>query len=273
MLKVSGLFIYPVKSLAGIALKSAEVTDRGLKYDRRWMLVDDTNRFISQREVPLMALLIPQLLPNGLTISYPAGKTQLVVPLKPISGETVSVTIWDDTCTAWLVSREANDWFSKILGINCRLVYMPDYTHRMVDPDYTATKKINSFSDGYPNLLIGQASIDDLSRRVGQSIPINRFRPNIVFTGGAPYAEDELAEFTIGCITFYGVKICARCPIPGIDQETAMSGKEPIKTLAGYRRKNKKIYMGQNLVHTGTGIINVGDPILVRVTKVAERFD
>jgi uncharacterized protein YcbX len=273
MLKVSQLFIYPIKSMAGIALKAAKITDRGLEYDRRWMLIDQNNRFISQREYPQMALLQPALTPGGLSITHLPTGAQILVPYLPASAEFIAVTVWDDTCTGQYVNDEAAAWFSDILGAPCRLVYMPDDSHRMVEPEYTDGNKLTSFSDAYPFLAISQASLDDVSLRSGETIPADRFRPNIVFTGGQPFMEDEMAHFTINNINFYGAKLCARCPIPGINQQTAQRVKEPLKALNTYRRMRNKVWMGQNLVHEGEGGINVGDAIEVLEVKEAAVFD
>lgn len=273
ILQLSGLFIYPIKSLGGIAVRYARVTDRGLEHDRRWMLIDVNNRFISQREAPQMALLRPSLTASGLSVTYLPNDATLLIPYRPASTEFTEVTVWDDTCRAQYVSADADAWFSQILEMPCRLVYMPDDTRRTVDPNYADGNKITSFSDAYPFLIIGEASLDDLSKRVGQTIPINRFRPNLVFSGGDAYAEDELAHFTISEIHFYGVKLCARCPIPGIDQETALIGKEPLKTMAAYRRNANKVWLGQNLIHSGDGVLHVGDAIQVLETKPVAVFD
>lgn len=185
MLAVSELYIYPVKSLGGVALPAASLTDRGFEYDRRWMLVDENNRFLSQREVPLMACLHVELQNDYLVVKnihkpdffYP-------IPLQPLAAETTMVTVWDDECPAQWVSAKADAWFSEQLEIPCRLVYMPDSSHRRVDERYANNKEITSFSDGYPLLMIGQASLDDLNSRLASPLPMNRFRPNIVFTGG-----------------------------------------------------------------------------------------
>jgi uncharacterized protein YcbX len=273
MLQLSGLYIYPVKSLAGIAVRSAKVTDRGLEHDRRWMLVDANNRFISQREAPKMALLHPSITADGIHITDTVNLQQYLIPFKPISNQLTTATVWDDTCTAQYVSPDADAWFTKAIGIDCRLVYMPDESLRGVDPDYAPDDKVTSFADAYPFLLISQASMDDLSERTGEAISVNRFRPNLVFTGGTPYIEDEMARFRIDDIDFYGVKICARCPIPGIDQETALRVKEPLKTLNSYRRLRNKVWLGQNLIHTGAGTISVGDTITILEMKDAAVFD
>jgi uncharacterized protein len=264
MLTVSSLYIYPVKSLGGIALDSATVTDRGFEHDRRWMLVDATdNRFMTQREIKAMALLKVSLLPNSLHVENISKQGVAIdVPFEPMGTETTMVDVWSDRCRAQWVSPQADAWFSEQLGMACRLVYMPDATRRRVDGRYARNKEITSFSDGYPILIIGQASLDDLNGRLQTPVPMDRFRPNIVFTGGTPYQEDVMKAFTIGDINFMGVKLCARCVMTTIDQQTAQQAKEPLKTLSTYRLKNNKIYFGQNLLHHGSGSIKVGDTII-----------
>jgi len=264
MLTVSGLYIYPVKSLGGIALNAATLTDRGFENDRRWMLVDDDNRFISQREVAAMALLKANIDEQGILIRH-IGKpdTSFLIPFQPANTETTMVTVWEDRCRGQWVSAEANEWFSEQLGMSCKLVYMPDSTHRRVDGRYAFNKEITSFSDGYPLLLIGQSSLDDLNSRLQSPLPMNRFRPNIVFTGGDPFLEDNMKQFEINGVRFFGVKLCARCVITTIDQQTAEQAKEPLKTLSTYRSKNNKIYFGQNLLFHGNGTISIGDTITI----------
>ena len=272
MLRVSELYIYPIKSLGGIKLEKALVTDRGFEYDRRWMLIDDNNKFISQREHAVMALLKTSITNEFIKVTHTGNNNSIDIPLVPLKQDVVSVEIWDDVCTAQLVSDEANEWFSNILGLNARLVYMPDDTRRFTNPKYTQAGKITSFSDAYPFLLIGQSSLDDLNNRLSTSLPINRFRPNIVFTGGEPYLEDTIDGFVIGDIPFNGVKLCARCIVITIDQNSATSAKEPTKTLASYRRKNNNIYFGQNIVHSTTGSIAVGDELFVLSRHHEDRF-
>lgn len=270
-LKISEIYIYPIKSLGGISVNQAEVTDRGFKHDRRWMLIDDNNRFLSQREVATMALLKVGLSDTGLTVTNPTNADSLFIPFAPAKNEFLEVSIWDDTCTAQLVSDEANKWFTQALGLSCRLVYMPDVSQRPTDARY-AENNITSLSDGYPFMMIGQASLDELNSRLDEALPMNRFRPNMVFTGGLPFQEDIMDEFTINNTHFNGVKLCARCNITTINQVDASKGKEPLKTLAGYRSKNKKIYFGQNVVHSATGVISVGDELVILSTHTEERF-
>ena len=260
MLVISALFIYPVKSLGGIAVSSALLTDRGLGHDRRWMLVDGNNRFMSQRELPAMALLQVALEGDALHIYHKARPEQrIAIPLAAPGGDAVMVEVWDDTCAAQYVSSEADAWLSAMLSVPCRLVYMPDDSMRPVDERYAINREITSLSDGYPVLLIGQASLDDLNGRMALPVPMNRFRPNIVCNGSAPFEEDELAHFRVGGVDFYAVKPCARCVMVTIDQDTASGAKEPLKTLARYRNKDNKIYFGQNILYRGSGMIAVGD--------------
>ena len=225
------------------------------------MLIDDNNRFLSQREVPAMALLQATIQEENLLITNKKTADLIVIPFAPQTSETMMVSVWDDNCIAQRVSDEADAWFSRQLEMSCRLVYMPDGTQRKVDEKYAHNDEITSLSDGYPLLIIGQSSLDDLNSRLTSPLPMNRFRPNIVFTGGLPFQEDDMQQFTIGDIQFFGVKPCARCVITTIDQESGIKAKEPLKTLSTYRAKNQKIYFGQNLLFHGSGTIHVGDMI------------
>ncbi|MCO5935167.1 MOSC domain-containing protein [Mucilaginibacter sp. RB4R14] len=272
MLSVSQLLIYPIKSLGGVALSTAQLTDRGLQHDRRWMLIDENNRFLSQREHAQLALFKIEVLSDALKVIFTADSTSVNIPFIPLKQDLLDVSIWDDTCAGQLVSDVVDAWFTVKLGAPTRLVYMPDETHRATDPRYTTLGSIASFADAYPALLIGQASLDDLNSRLAQSLPMNRFRPNIVFEGGEPYSEDQMNHIRINDIDMFGVKLCARCVMTTIDQETTAKSKEPLKTLAGYRRKGAKILFGQNLVFNSTGVISVGDELSVLSTHTEERF-
>jgi len=243
MLQVSQLFIYPIKSLGGIAKQQVEITSTGFKYDRRWMLVDEQNIFLTQRAHPLMALLQTAETETGIAVTDKQDTSQsILIPFENTTQTKTKVIVWDDICDALEVNTTLNEWFSDMLHFNCKLVYMPDDTKRLVDKRYAANDEITSFSDGYPILMIGQLSLDNLNQKLVEALPINRFRPNIVFTGGHAHIEDEIAAFEINSINFLGVKPCARCMITTINQQTAEAGKEPLRTLAGYRMKDNKIY-------------------------------
>ncbi len=260
---ISRLFIYPVKSLGGIALTGAQVTARGLQHDRRWMLVDQNNRFMSQRTTPAMALFKLRLTDDGVEVLHSPTQDKLLIPFAPQTHDQLSVTVWDDTCTGTRVSDATDAWFGQKLGTNCRLVFMDDDSMRPVDPRYAGPEHITSFADAYPMLLISEASLQDLNSRLTDKVGFDRFRPNLVISGIEPYYEDQMAYFTIGNIHFHGVKPCARCVMVGVNQQTAEVYPEPLKTLSSYRRFGKKVFFGQNLIHEGSGIINVGDELQI----------
>jgi uncharacterized protein YcbX len=259
-LTVSGIWIYPIKSLGSIALQSARVLPKGLEYDRRWMLVDSENQFMTQRDFPRMALFKPGFERGNIEIRYESHNIGL--PVHYMS-DPITARIWKDTVEVYEVSQEHSDWFSSMLGFSCRLVAFPENNLRPVDPIYAINQNNVSLADGYPLLIIGQSSLDDLNGRLEQPLPMNRFRPNIVFEGGEPYEEDQWKNFQIGRNRFAGVKPCARCPIPTINQDTAETGKEPLATLATYRRQGNNIYFGQNLLPLDHYEIAIGDEIIL----------
>jgi uncharacterized protein len=265
---LSEIWIYPIKSLGGMSVPEARVTRQGLQYDRRWMLTDMDNRFMSQREIPALSLFEATLIEEGIRIQHKKnGCQEMVIPFEIVEGALETVFIWDDECAALRADASINNWFSESLGISCKLMYMPETCNRLVDPRYASHAEITSFADGYPILLIGQASLNELNTRLEQPIPMNRFRPNLVFTGGHAFEEDGMEAFEINGIDFFAVKPCARCTVTTIDQDLAIKGKEPLKTLAQYRMKDNKIYFGQNILHRGTGTLMLGDVLQVNKRK------
>ncbi|MFA9190895.1 MOSC N-terminal beta barrel domain-containing protein [Flavobacterium sp. FZUC8N2.13] len=269
MLQLSEIWIYPVKSLGGIALQHSKVTDRGLEHDRRWLLVDENDCFITQREHPKLALFQPEIAGDFLKISHKDVQESVAVSLFPVLPETttkIKVTVWEDVVAAFEVSPEVSDWFSSILGFNVRLVYMPDESLRKVDPDYAVSpNNVTSFSDGFPFLIIGQSSLDDLNSRMAKAVSIRRFRPNFVFSGGKAYEEERWEEFTIGTLSFYGVKPSGRCVMITVDPESGtISGKDPLLTLSKYKTKGNKVIFGQNVIAQQQGSIGVNDVVKVQ---------
>ncbi len=257
-IKVTGLMIYPVKSLAGISLQQSELDHMGLKYDRRWMLVTAEGAFLSQRKLPKMALIQPSVDNAGQLTLQMKGKQDLIVP--KASNETMAVTIWKDTVLANKVSQLADRWLTDALGTECHLVYISDDVVRQCDLEYAQVGDRTGFSDGFPLLLLSEASLDDLNKRLDKPVDMRRFRPNIVVQGCDAFAEDQWEEFTIGEIPMRGVKPCSRCPIPTVDPDTGeRTGTEPISTLATFRKKNHKVYFGMNVIHQKPGRIKVGD--------------
>jgi uncharacterized protein len=262
MLILSEINIYPVKSLGGISLQNSEVTDRGLKHDRRWLIIDEEEKFITQRTQPQLALIKTKISGNKLILGHKTKDiSPLVIPIHRESIEMVLVTIWQDLVEARIVGKYADEWLSEALDIKCRLVYMHDETQRFVDRTYAADNEIVGFADAYPFMMIGQSSLDDLNNRLKEKLPMNRFRPNFVFSGGEPYIEDKWKKIRVGEVMFSVVKPCSRCVTTTVDQNTAMKNEEPLKTLSTYRSVENKIYFGQNLLHEGTGILKVGDVI------------
>ena len=262
-LLISELLIYPVKSLGGIRMESCRVTDRGFEHDRRWMLVDAKNRFITQREFPELVFFRTAILGNNICITDKRDNCSINIPLVTNGGETIVVDIWDDRCEAICMDQPISDWFSERLLQSVRMVYMPDQSRRPVDPAFAENGELTSFSDGYPVLIIGEASLQDLNRRLETPITMDRFRPNIVFKGELPFEEDGFLEIFSGDVQFRAVKPCARCILTTTDQESGLRSPEPLKTLSVYRKLNNKIYFGQNLLVLKTGSIQVGDKLTI----------
>jgi len=260
---ISHLYIYPIKGLSGVSLKESYVTTRGLKHDRRWMLIDENNQFISQRSFPNLCLFKIKLDEASFVISYHANK--ISVPLEINNGKNIAVKIWNDEVDALLADDFINEFFSEQLRINCRLVFMPANTFRAVDENFVSKQTPVSFADGYPILLIGQESLNLLNTKLDEPVAMDRFRPNIVFNGGEAHAEDLMEKFNISYVELQGVKCCARCQVPGINQQTGIASKEPTRTLSTYRNFDHKINFGQNVIVLNEGLISVNDKIILKV--------
>ncbi|MGK0291604.1 MAG: hypothetical protein ACI86H_003073, partial [bacterium] len=245
---VSQLYVYPIKSAQGIALTEAIVGKKGFQYDRRWMLVDENGSFLSQRKYPQMASLEVQFAGEGLSVSAP-NMSSLLIPFEPMTKELLDVQVWDDIVSAVIVGNDSNVWFSKFLGIKSQLVFFPEEEFRQVDQEYAEPQHGTGFSDGFPFLLISEASLDDLNSRLEEPVTMERFRPNIVVQGCNAFEEDFWKEVQIGNITFSVVKPCSRCIITTLDPKTGKKiGKEPLKTLSSYRKVKSQVYFGQNIV-------------------------
>jgi uncharacterized protein YcbX len=261
---LSGLFIYPIKSLKGIQVAESRVERAGLEYDRRWMLVDSNNRFISQRDYPKLATISVGIETSHLTVSA-RGHDPLLIPFQTPTDFPILVQVWADTCAGSLVSREADQWFSKVLEEPCRLVHVGANVQRRVDQKYAIADDIVSFADAYPFLLANNASLDELNSRLPERIVMNRFRPNFVISGAPSFAEDDWKFITIGSASFHVVKPCSRCVMTTIDQETgAKNGDEPLRTLASFRRRGNEVHFGQNLIAADEGeTVRLGDPLTI----------
>jgi len=268
---ISELAIYPVKSCAQIPLEKAYIGSFGLNQDRRWMVVDKHGKFVTQRQQPRMCLIKPELfqpeliqpklIEQGILITAP-GMDALTVNV-PVVVKTQQVTVWNDQCTAFDCGDAVAQWLSRFLSLECRMVFFPANEIRQVDLNYAQAGDRTAFSDGFPILLISQASLDDLNSRMDSPLPMERFRPNLVVSGCDPFAEDKWRRIKIGELTLRVVKPCSRCVIPSIDINSGEKGVEPTRTLLSYRRRDNKIYFGQNVIAEGEGEVKIGMPVEV----------
>ena len=257
---LSGLYVYPIKSCAGISLQSADLSATGLRHDRSWMLVDETGEFMSQRAHPRMALISIRFAPEGMIVNAPE-MNELEIPLQNETGNHIDVRVFGDTNRGALVSEEADRWFTEFLAFPCRLVHKPDDDPRLVDSSFAQSGDQVSFADGFAFLLISEASLEDLNGRLEDPLPMNRFRPNFVIRGCGPYAEDGWSRLTIGSVPFRVAESCPRCAITTVDQRTGTRGKEPLRTLATYRKSEGEVYFGRNLIQDALGSVHLGDHV------------
>jgi uncharacterized protein len=253
------LWIYPIKSLGGIRLKTAEVLAKGLKYDRRWMLIDEQQKFITQREHPKMALFKLSMTDDHLMVCL--GKDEVKIPVNLSQPNKIQTMVWDDKVEVLPVNSNIDDWFSERLGIKCSLVHFPETHVRKVDQNYATENEEVGLADGFPFLIIGQSSLDDLNQKLEYPVPMNRFRPNFVFTGAKAFAEDHWKSIRIGAIEFKVVKPCARCVLTTVDQDSGIKSNEPLRTLSTYRKVNNKVLFGQNMIAINSGFIKMNDSI------------
>lgn len=281
-MQISEINLYPIKSLKGISVNSAVVEPRGLQHDRRWMLTTPDGMFFTQRDFPHMAT-VEVGLGDDLYVTA-AGFGTLEIPLEPETGHKQRVTIWDSVCDGLVYDAVTNEWFSDVIGEVCQLVYMPDDSRRDISERFNRGGEVVSFADGYPLLVIGEASLADLNEKLALAdkdvrvpLPMNRFRPNLVVTGSEAFAEDRWGRIRVGEAIFRGTKPCARCVTTTVDQvKGEFDGKEPLKTLASYRMAKDVIpdayeslgmnptavLFGQNLVGESVGAtIRVGDTV------------
>lgn len=289
-MKLTEINIYPIKSLKGISVESATVEARGLRNDRRWMLIDGNQTFMTQREFPQMATMNVGVDDELLYVTADGFGT-LELPLSPETGDRRQLEVWGNPCEGEAYDAVINEWFSDAIGEACELVFMPDDARRDINQLFNKGDEIVSFADGYPLLVIGEASLADLNthiltaeREAGRladfrPLPMNRFRPNIVVDGSEAFAEDQWKRIGVGDAIFRSTKPCARCAITTVDQVRGeFDGKEPLKTLASYRMAQHAIpdtyeclgmaatavLFGQNLVGESIGAtIGVGDEVSV----------
>lgn len=259
---VSGLYLYPVKALQGIDLSHTQMGLRGFDGDRRWMIVDSDNRFISQRSHPSLARLRVRLDNDNIHISGSSHGT-VSIPLTVENTRGVRVQIWNDEIDVVRGPRDGSDYLSSFLEERVELVHMPDTTHRQVDMKFALRGEDVSFADGFPILLACQASLDDLNGRMDRPVPMNRFRPNLVVSGGSPWDEDRWERLLVGEADLRCVKPSSRCAVTTTDQETGERGKEPLRTLSSFRKFNSRVLFGVNVIPNVSSVIHCGDRVRV----------
>jgi hypothetical protein len=264
MPKLDQISIYPIKSCAGIDLDASEVLNRGFPLDRRWLLVDEAGQFISQRKSPRLGQIRLTRDHTQLSVSYP-DKAPLKLELNVHSSVRHKAMIWSDKVDGMWVGHEFDDWFSNVLEQQVHLIHMNDEVHRPLIKEHLPQHRSFevSFADGYPYLLTSQASLDDLNGRLDNPVPMDRFRANLMVSGFEAFAEDHWKKIKIGEVEFLVVKPCARCQITTINQKTGASSKEPLKTLATYRKQAGKVMFGMNLVALSAGSVRLNDPVLI----------
>ncbi len=300
-MNISKINIYPIKSLKGISLTESTVEPRGLRFDRRWLLLDSEGKFLTQREIPKMATVAVAIDVDGdgIIVSADGQSSMKIEPLA--NGGRSTVTVWGSQSEAIAYGGETDEWFSDALGAKVQLVYMPDDAGRPVNPIFAKNGEKVSFADGYPLLVIGDASLEDLNSRLERRhpagslsdeeagkvpafrLPMNRFRPNIVVSGSDAFAEDGWSKIRVGDVVFRSTKLCARCVMTTVDRPgVSLTVKSRLKTLAEYRKakmvipdrferfgmNENDVCFGQNLVPENAGVsIKVGDAV-----EVVEKF-
>jgi len=264
-MKVHSLFVYPVKSLSGIEVQSFDTDDFGPAGDRRWMIVDDDNRFVTQREHPELARVSTSLNGGNVVVDIPAEGTFSLIP----TDSEVRVLVWRDWVKAVIGRPEANEALSRFCGKSVRLVYMPDSSFRRVDAGRVDEYRRVGFADGFPFLITNTASLAELNGRLDAPVEMRRFRPNIVLEGAQAWEEDAWRQLIIGDSRFSIVKPCSRCVMTTVDPNTGTKDDalQPLRTLSRYRRTGDGVIFGQNAIHQSPGSIRVDDPVTVNKSE------
>lgn len=256
---VSAINIYPVKSLGGITLDKAHMDYAGLDHDRAWMVVKPDGQFITQRTHPQMALIHTSFQDGQLVLSS-FGMDSHTVALANAGMDRIKTEVWGDQVHAIDTGDDSAKWLGQALGEQCRLVYFPSNEVRQCDPQKSRNGDHTRFADGFPLLLLSEASLADLNSRLELPVGMDRFRPNIVIHGCTAFAEDEWQKIEINGLPLRIVGGCPRCSVPTVDQTIGvLCGPEPIHTLSKYRERDGEVFFGVNAVPDRVGTISVGD--------------
>ena len=271
MITVTGLFRYPIKSCAGIRLDSARLDVRGIEHDRRWMVVDAIGGFRTQRELPRMALIHPVISDGALTLTA-EGMPDLSIRLAA-PGSRLTVGVWNDTVEAVDQGDVVAEWLTRFLAEPLRLVRFDEAADRRVEQAYAVRPEDQvGFADAYPLLIGNEASLAELNTRLAEALPMRRFRPNIVVAGAEAYAEDTWSRIRVGDVKIAVVKPCARCAITTVNPDTGVKGKEPLATLAKFRRAEGGVMFCENAIHLHSGTLRVGDAVMVEESRMESKW-
>lgn len=257
---VKEIYIYPIKSLAGISCQNALAEEMGFENDRRWMLIDAENQMITQREHRIMSQFYPQISDGKISITFQDQKHEFSIDEH--LDNSIAVNVWDDKSEVIEVNKSTSKWFSQHLGFECKLVKIIKNGDRKHESSKLKETFNVSLADGYPYLMIGSQSLDFLNEKLADKITVLRFRPNIVISSQSPHEEDDFTTFKIGEVQFKNIKPCGRCIMVNNDPDNGKLKKEPLKTLSKYRNVNNSVLFGTNIVSLNSGIINVGDEIV-----------
>ena len=262
-IELSAITIYPVKSCPGINLDEWSLSSMGLRDDRRFMIVDPAGQMVTQRTHPQLHAVQVQRDAQDDAYVLTAQHSQQQIILRGDPSVPRQVQCWSDDCMAWDCGDEAAAFCSDMVGQDLRVVELDPDNQRAVESLPGISPAITSFTDGFPLLLISEASLADLNQRLDVPVPMHRFRPNLVVRGCEAFAEDSWQEIRIGGLRFEVVKSCKRCVFTCVDQHSGQRGAEPLKTLATYRKRDKGIHFGQNLIHRDIGKLRLGDRLEV----------
>jgi len=257
---VKEIYIYPIKSLAGISCQEALAEEMGFENDRRWMLIDADNQMITQREHRIMSQFYPQISGKKISITFQDQKHEFFIDEH--LDNSIEVNVWDDKSEVIEVNASTSKWFSEHLGFECKLVKIIKNGDRKHESSKLKETFNVSLADGYPYLMIGSQSLDFLNEKLTDKITVLRFRPNLVISTETPHEEDDFTTFKIGEVNFKNIKTCERCIMVNNDPDNGKLKKEPLKTLSKYRVVNNSVLFGTNVVSLNSGIISVGDEIV-----------
>jgi len=257
---VKEIYIYPIKSLAGINCKQAFAEEMGFENDRRWMLINAENLHITQREHPILSQFYPQISDGKISITFKDLKHEFSA--NEHLDQPIDTKVWEDKSEVVEVNKSTSKWFSEQLGFECKLVKIIKSGDRKHESSRLKETFNVSLADGYPYLLVGTKSLDFLNEKLEDKITILRFRPNIVISSEVPHEEDNFDTFKIGEVDFKNVKPCGRCIMVNNDPQKGIIKKEPLKTLSKYRKVDNSVFFGTNIVSLNSGLIKVGDEIV-----------